>query len=98
MGPEEKCRPPHPSSRRTVCRPVPDHATILTVKPKPLITLTATPTLKTDRWAGGFRVLSQIGAPKREPRHSQTGVGRSGGVSGAALTDWTPRASADCPR
>src|SRR5215831_3840949 len=47
-GPEEKCRPPHPSSRRTACRWGLDHATILTVEPKPLITLTLTPTKRID--------------------------------------------------
>jgi len=48
-GPEEKYRPPYPSPRRTACRPGLDHATILAVEPKPLITLTLTPTLKTYR-------------------------------------------------
>src|SRR5262249_54901300 len=52
-GPEEKYRLPHPPSRRTACRPGPDHATILTVEPKPLITLTPTPTL--GRWNRGHR-------------------------------------------
>jgi hypothetical protein len=41
-GPEEKYRPPYPSSRRTACRPGLDHATILPFEAKPLITLTLT--------------------------------------------------------
>src|SRR5262245_3199394 len=69
-GPEEKYRPLYPSSRRTACRPGLDHATILAVEPKPLITLPLTPTLKTYRWAGRFHILSQMrrGADRPTPR------------------------------
>jgi hypothetical protein len=88
-GPEEKYRPPYPSSRRTACRPGLDHATILPFEAKPLITLTLT--LRSKRTDGpvGFALCRGCGVRSETDSQARVEEGADGP---------TPHADAGCPR